>query len=101
MTKEAAVSITIEFPWRERALSMIAEAGLEIPGEEMQDRDAAVNAYWGAVEGRYHFEEPAILCHCLPYDFSAEDEAARLAAVLILRERVERLRWAVESDGDA
>lgn len=91
------MGVAIGSPWRERALSRLAEAGFEDVGEEgLRDQDKAIGAYWSAVEGCYHFEEPDILRCCVRYDGSAEDVAARLAAVLMLRERIERLRWAVE-----
>lgn len=93
-TKEAAVR-DYGF-WEERAAALVNAVVEAVP-----DGDAEARAYWTVAEGALHFDETELLRSAAPnYDGSADAEAARLAAVLLLRERAERLRGAVESDGD-
>ena len=100
-------SVTIETPCRERAEAMISEAGFsitEVSGTVSEGELA--KEYWSTVEGCYHFQEPDILKYCICYTNAAEDVAARLAALLLLRERAETLRgilrasygWEQEND---
>lgn len=88
--------VGIETPWRERASAMIAEAGFAVP-DDLPDGDSEVRVYWTVAEGAVHFEEPEILRDVAP-SYYGSAEAARSAAVLMLHERIERLRRAVERD---